>query len=44
LGNFKTPEEAEPYLDQLTKLFPSGVYLIHEIIEVKLDKPKEEGE
>ncbi|MFI5152308.1 MAG: SPOR domain-containing protein [Chitinophagales bacterium] len=44
LGNFKTPEEAEPYLDQLTRLFPSGVYLIHEIIEVKLDKPKEEGE
>src|SRR6516162_8317104 len=37
VGNFKTPEEAQPYLDQLTQLFPSGVYLIHDVIEVKLD-------
>ena len=37
VGNFKTPEEAQPYLDQLTQLFPSGVYLIHDVIEVKVD-------
>jgi SPOR domain len=44
LGNFKTPEEAEPYLQQLTKLFPSGVYVIHDIIEVKLEKLKDDAE
>jgi hypothetical protein len=37
VGNFKTPEEAEPYLQKLTQDFPSGVYLVHEIIEVKPD-------
>jgi len=38
VGNFRTPEEAEPYLQQLTKLFSTGVYLVHDIIEIKLDK------
>ncbi|HEY2647718.1 MAG TPA: SPOR domain-containing protein [Puia sp.] len=37
VGNFKTPEEAEPYLQKLLKDFPSGVYLVHDIIEVKPD-------
>ena len=37
VGNFKTPEEAEPYLQKLTQNFPSGVYIIHDIIEVKPD-------
>lgn len=37
VGNFKTPEEAEPYLQKLTQDFPSGVFLIHDIIEVKPD-------
>jgi hypothetical protein len=37
VGNFKTPEEAEPYLQRLTQDFPSGVYLVHDVIEVKLD-------
>jgi hypothetical protein len=37
VGNFKTPEEAEPYFQRLTKDFPSGVFLVHDIIEVKLD-------
>ncbi len=41
VGNFKTSEEAEPYLNQLNKLFPSGVYVIHDIIDVKPDKPEE---
>lgn len=41
LGNFKTAEEAEPYVQQLTKLFPTGVYVIHDVIEVKPDKPNE---
>jgi hypothetical protein len=37
VGNFRTPEEAEPYLQKLTQNFPSGVYLVHDIIEVKPD-------
>jgi len=37
VGNFKTPEEAEIYLQKLTQDFPTGVYLVHDIIEVKPD-------
>ncbi len=37
VGNFKTREEAEPYLQKLTAVFPSGVYLVPDIIEVKPD-------
>jgi SPOR domain len=37
VGNFKTSEEAEPYLQKLSQDFPSGVYLVHDIIEVKPD-------
>src|SRR3984885_6748003 len=37
VGNFKTPEEAEPYLQKLIRDFPSGTYLVHDIIEVKPD-------
>jgi hypothetical protein len=39
LGNFKTEEEADPYVKKLSKLFPTGVYVVHDIIEIKLDKP-----
>ncbi len=39
VGNFKTPEEAQPYIDKLTKYFSSGVYLIHDIIEVNPSNP-----
>jgi hypothetical protein len=37
VGNFKTPDEAATYLQKLTQDFPSGVFLIHDIIEVKPD-------
>lgn len=37
VGNFRTPEEAEPYLQKLTQDFQSGVFLVHDIIEVKPD-------
>jgi hypothetical protein len=37
VGNFKTAEEAGAYMQKLTKDFPSGVYLVHDIIEVKPD-------
>jgi len=35
VGNFKTQEEAEDYQKRLAKLFPTGLYVIHDIIEVK---------
>jgi len=38
-GNFRTQEEAEEYSRQLSKLFPSGVYVIRDTIEVKVDTP-----
>jgi len=38
VGNFKTAEEADQYLQQLSKLFPSGIYVVHDIIEVKPEK------
>jgi SPOR domain len=37
VGNFKTPEEADPYLQKLIQSFPSGVYLVPDIIETKPD-------
>jgi hypothetical protein len=37
IGNFKTEEEAQPYLEQLLKLYPTGVYIVRDIIEVKPD-------
>ena len=35
VGNFKTREEAEGYIDPIKKLFPQGVYVIRDIIEVR---------
>ncbi len=37
VGNFRTADEAQPYMEKLAKTFPGGVYLIHDIIEVKPD-------
>lgn len=36
VGDFKTEEEAQAALQQLSKIFPSGLYVIHDIIELKL--------
>jgi hypothetical protein len=38
VGNFKTQDEAQPYLDRLLRLYPTGVYIIHDVIEVKPEK------
>ena len=35
IGNFKTQDEAQVYVDKLIKLYPTGVYIIHDVIEVK---------
>jgi hypothetical protein len=34
VGNFRTQEEAEDYQKQLTRLFPSGVYVVRDIIDI----------
>ena len=36
VGDFKTEEEAQAALQQLSKIFPSGLYVIRDIIELKL--------
>ena len=36
VGNFKTQEEADQALQQLSRLFPTGLYVIRDIIEIKL--------
>ena len=41
VGNFKTQEEAEDAVKQISRIFPSGVYVIPDVIELKLtDLPK----
>jgi hypothetical protein len=37
VGNFKTQEEAEEYEKQLSRLFPTGLFVVRDIIEVKPD-------
>src|ERR1700722_152231 len=41
VGNFKTQDEAQDALKQLSRLFPAGLYVIPDVIELKLsDLPK----
>jgi hypothetical protein len=37
VGNFKDRSEAETYLYDLQKIFLSGVYIVPDVIEIKLD-------
>ncbi len=42
VGNFKTQEEAEEMQKQLERLFPSGLYIIRDVIEVRVsDMPRD---
>lgn len=34
VGNFKNREDAELYIEDLRRLFPSGVYVVRDIIEL----------
>lgn len=34
VGNFKTREDAELYIEDLRRLFPSGVYVVRDVIEL----------
>lgn len=38
VGNFKTKEEAEDYRKDLAREYPTGLYIVRDIIEVKPDK------
>jgi hypothetical protein len=38
VGDFKSREEAEPYLSAIQRFFPEGVYIIRDVIEVNPDK------
>ena len=38
VGDFKNREEAEPYLSSIQRFFPTGVYIIRDVIEVNPDK------
>jgi hypothetical protein len=38
VGNFREKEDADPYLKTLSKQFPGSVFLVKDIVEVKLDK------
>jgi len=41
VGNFKTQDEAQDAMKQLSKLFPAGLYVIPDVIELKLsDLPR----
>ena len=35
VGNFTEREEAESYLQDILQLFPTGVYVVRDIVEVK---------
>jgi hypothetical protein len=37
VGNFRTEEEAQPYLQRLSVLFPSGLYIVPDMIDTKPD-------
>lgn len=38
VGNFKTKEEAEEYRKELAREYPTGLYVVRDIIEVRPDK------
>ena len=42
-GNFKTREEAEKYKKEMAPLFPKGVFILNDTIEVKGEKTEGEG-
>lgn len=41
-GNFKTRKEAETYQKTMNMLFPKGVFIINDTIEIKPEKDKED--
>ena len=43
-GNYQTREDAKRYQDLMNVLFPKGVFIISDTIEVKPEKDNEPGE
>ena len=43
VGNFKERKEAEVYQKKLNSFFPKGVFIMNDIVELKPEKDKEEG-
>jgi hypothetical protein len=43
-GNFKTREEAVRYQQQMKSMFPKGVFIVNDTIEVKPVKDEDEDE
>ena len=41
MGNFKERKDAEEFQKKLQKHFPKGVFIMNDIIEVKLEKDKD---
>jgi hypothetical protein len=41
VGDFKTRPEAEEYLENIKRVFPAGVYVVRDIIEVNPDRSGE---
>ncbi len=41
VGNFKTRDEAEKYRKSMAPLFPKGVFIVNDTIEVKPEKEEE---
>ncbi len=41
-GNFKDRKEAEDYQKKMNAYFPKGVFIMNDIVELKLDKLREE--
>ena len=39
VGNFTEREEAESYLQDILQLFPTGVYVVRDVVEIKPEKP-----
>lgn len=37
VGNFRERSEADEYLENIKRIFPSGVYVVRDVIEVKPD-------
>lgn len=44
VGNFQTRAEAESYRKTMTSMFPKGVFIVNDIIEVKAEKDAVEVE
>jgi hypothetical protein len=41
VGDFKTRQEADEALEEIKRLFPTGIYVVRDIIEVNPDKSGE---